>query len=506
MQPPGINQQPKRPGQRRRLSVEVYFVLYLTAIMLLLLGTAPLSDETYDAELEEAIAQLINTDFDVEVEHIALLVPFIPAGMQSDSMPDVRYDTANRVLAHGSFSQVEFRLVSIEDTLSGAPIPIEQATFFPEGDSSAVFIWNPQNTTRSAVYRVRVEAQARPAIPSSVTSPTLRQRIESIVTRRNALRDTATFTINVVPIHEYQIALLDPPMTIDTTGMSSSLPPGFDYEQLIASLGREGDFGANAWPPSVRVPPGSTWEAGITVFGISPKEVELSLPPDVKRTGESGTQIIVSGTASSVGDRQIQIGVRSKKSDVTKTVSFNVITSNLDDPKSVPLIVYPESTYRIDFSSDGVNNSRISVNVEENGAMIRRDQGAIMEYSPRAGSGDVVFTRLLDGKPVGSYRAKIKPIPDPVIRPIEEKPCELIVETITYGTINGRQNIPTFRMMEGNAFHPEEIGEPVVDNIRGSVTQRWVIKCQNPSREFRFRAKAWDLRGMARGEDFSYAP
>src|SRR5256885_316307 len=110
--------------RRRKVSIEIYFVLYLSAIILLL-GTTPAHRSTREDQLEEVIRHLLVSDFKVKVDKVALLYSFIPAGVSIDtSGTQLRRDSLNVITARGTFSHVEFKVLAIEDSANGTPIPV----------------------------------------------------------------------------------------------------------------------------------------------------------------------------------------------------------------------------------------------------------------------------------------------------------------------------------------------------------------------------------------------
>ena len=498
---PVVNPGPRR---RRRLSVEVYFVLYLTAIMLLLLGTTPFTNEAYDAELEQAIAELVNTDFEIDVEKIALLVPFVPAGMESDSQTvDLRRDTMNVIRAHGSFSLVEFRIVGIKDTVSGQTLPVERASLVRNGDSSVMFTWDQGETNNAAFYRILVEAEAQPLIPESVSSTSLRDRIEQIINERRPMRDTAAFTVNVLPYtsSEYLLAVQNPPM-LNTDPNDTSINP-FDIFGRSSPNGYRAAYPVNDF---IKVPPGSPWQQRLVIVGADPSQVSFSLPDGVRIISRGSDHVYIGGKATERSNQQIAVRVRWPDGEST-SASFSLGTSNLDAPQNLAEAFYPGEEYRINFGSEGINNSRISVRVVENNKVILKESetGAAILYSPSVKRGTVKFTQFLDGKEVTTYSRDIVDFPDPAIRTINSNENEVTVETVTYGRLNGRPNVAVLRVMDGNGSTPEELGAPQRENSTGKITQTWIIRRKDRSQPLSFTAKVWDLvHGYGQASTFRY--
>lgn len=485
-------------SKRRKLSVEVYFVLYLTAIILLL-GTAPLSKERYDAELEEAIAKLINTDFGVEVEDIALIVPFVPAGMENDSgFINLQQDTVNVIRAHGSFSRVEFRIVAIQDTGTGQRLPIEKATLMRNGDSSALFLWNQGEARQTAIYRISVEAEAKPIIPSSVSSPELRRRIEEIIAKRNEMWDTATFNVSVLPINspELMIAARRAPTlggSAGDTGMSAFALLSAQMEQMMRGFGRS--ISVAARNPNLTVPPGRPWEQRLIVAGINPHHLRLKLSPGVQTAGVGNDYIDLTGTAPSGGTQEIKVLATPVEGGQPIEAYFTVSATSLSDPKGLPRTLYEGGSYSVDFTTVGVDEGRISVDIVENGKTVARNKGAYFTYIPSS-NGRVEFFRFVDGKPYGEYGFPVEQYPKAsIVRMNYDKNTRSVVVTTTVlSTYNGAPNATQFRIEKGNAKDPvRESSE--TDPATGRTETTWRIYPKNPSERFEFTVRAWDMRG-----------
>lgn len=496
-----------RPKRRRRLSVEVYFVLYLTAIMLLLLGTTPFTNEAYDAELEQAIAQLIDTDFSIDVEKIAMLVPFIPAGMENDSASvDLRRDTMNLIRAHGAFSRVEFKIVGIQDTASNQTLPVEKATLVPNGDSSVMFSWNQGEATRAAIYRVMVQAEAWPIIPESVSSPTLRERIQSIISQRKPMRDTAIFTINVLPFtsSEYLLAVQNPPML--NSNPNDTLNNPFLFLSGFPPNPGSGVFAVIPNENVVRVPLGSPWDVKLTIVGFPPSQVNFGLPRGVEIISQGSDHVYIGGRAERKETQLINFRALGPNG-ATSVVSFNISTSNLDAPRNLPEVFRRGGSYDLDFSSSGVSNSSISVRVVENGKLVQSESqtAALLSYSPTARTGKVVFTRFFDGKESDSYTREIEDIPEPVLRQIGNEGNAMILETTSYGQVKGRPNTAVLRVITGEAHEPEKVGNPQIEEATGKITQKWIVRPKNPSKKLAVTLRIWDIsRSYAQGTNRTY--
>ena len=509
-----MNKPNKTPGtsRKRRLSVEVYFVLYLSAIILLL-GTTPSSKE-YDAQLETAVAELINTDFQVDVQKIALVVPFMPAGMGGDSLEGLLpRDTMNLIRAHGSFSSVSFRIVAIEDTSTGSTLPAERGYLTKESDSSVTFHWTRENDSTTAVYRVAIEAIAEPKIPDNVSSPKVRERIREVVAKRALMRDTAFFSINVIPATspEYLLAVRNAPTLDGSSPIAGGTDSALTLEDILAQLQSRGPgngFSASASSNVVTAPPGGTWEQRVGILGTTEtgalKIARSSGASNVRITAQSSNSITISGTAPRGANEENEVlVVITTPNQEQSMVSFLVRASQLDDP-AVPRLVYSGETYDLDFGSSGIERGRITVSVNEEGRSVAENHSPRISYTPRATSGTVIFSRFVDGKLYDSQKAEIRQLPNPIISDRKsEKEGEVIVEVTAYGTVNGRPNLPILRVHRGNAAPPQKLSENV-DKVNHRTRATYRIVPDNASEGFEFTLRVWDLRGPDYSNELTY--
>ncbi|MCB0711146.1 MAG: hypothetical protein KDD67_02325 [Ignavibacteriae bacterium] len=490
--------------KKRRLSVEVYFVLYLSAIILLL-GTSP-SDKIYDAQLESAIAELIDTDFEIDVQKIALIVPFTPAGMELDSISRLLpRDTMNIIRAHGNFSSVEFRIVAIEDTSTGSSLPSERAYLARETDSSVTFHWRQQDESQTAVYQVTIEAEAVPTLPENLSSPDVRQRIEKVIQERGLMRDTAEFTINVIPANsaEYLMAIRSAPTLAGNEIVVDSGVSTLD--QLLAALAASNTSGsgfvATAPTNDVMVAPGGTWKQRIGVLGVAEtSQLKVSGASGVRITSSGRNYIEIAGPAPTSGrENDVSVSINGPNGE-SSIVRFTVKVSQLNDP-SVPSEMYTDETYNLDFTSDGIDPTKISVVISENGRR-QESKPARFRFIPSTTSGQIIFSRYVDGEVYDQIKATVKPLPKPRIH-LYSKDDYAVVEVTAYGSVNGQPNRPVLQVLNGNASEPEE-GKTTSDPDNHLTKKVWIVRPKSSSEKFRFKVRAWDLRGYEYKDEQEY--
>jgi hypothetical protein len=489
---------PPFPSRRRKVSVEVYFVLYLSAIVLLL-GTSTTKRDDREAELEEAIVQLLAPDFRVDAERAALLYRFIPAGYAGDtSGVQLNRDSINTIRARGSFSEVEFSIVGIQDTASGQQLPLQSATLTRQGDRAVAFTWRPRQTTENAVYRVTVAAVAIPLPPSNTMRPELRERITEIL-QRHRVTDSVTFTVNVFAVNSLAMNPTMPPTNLlnDTGSRGATsffdtirtvLTPSASLSQTAAFLPRD---------PEIRTVSRARWNNTIIASGVTSPTV---VSRNAQITSITEGRIELSGIAPATGEQQVVVeGIQSDGRKVT--AQFTVSAAPLDPP-NLPRVFFPDNPIPVDFSSNKVSDGEISVDVYLNQKKIidRRDVNTRFIVTPKT-TGQLLFQRYVGNTEMDKFTVDVAPIPVPRVGKPEFKVQSgedvAIVQTTSFGMVGNQDNLAELKIEIGNAEEPELISTKTdgMEHIR-----TWRIRRRDNNSAFNFSIYAIDRRGSGAGK------
>lgn len=495
-------------SRRRKASIEIYFVLYLSAIILLL-GTTPSRNHNEEGELEQAILHLLAPDFRVRVERSALLYSFIPAGIMLDTTgANLRRDSINLVTARGRFSSVRFTIVSIEDSGSGQTLPPEaHATLTRRDERTAIFQWKPSPSDRNAVYRVTVVGTATPLPPSDL-KPELRDRISEVLRRHGTVSDSVTFTVNVFALRDQamvsRMALLQTPtLGSDDPGASGdSADPLMPAFPSISSL-----FGQQfeMQPLSVRVAAvqGRLWRNRVSLGGnASFADLDLRTdPPGITIVSQTPTLIELSGPAPANGERVVTLTATRRSDGRTGSVSFAVRSATLPSP-DIAQSMFVGQSYRLDFSVPDIPSENIAVEVIENDKVIisRNDRRSVITYQP-SGPGRVEFVRYVDDQRVDVSDAELRALPLPNLQQqrAQSNNTEVILTTTCYGMVSGLPNRCRLVVQDGNVLDPEQMDQRF-DEKNKITTQTWRLRRRDAGQEFTFTAYALDQRGSGTGK------
>jgi hypothetical protein len=488
-------------ARRRRLSIDVYFVLYLTAIVLLL-GTAPLAQDAYQADLEEVIVRLVDTRFSVEVERIGMYIP-LGTGVHltgSSAGSYMHADTINEVRATGSFRRVRFRILEVVDTLSGVAGDPDNALLLRQSDSTARFVWTDQDRRQQAVFLVRIEGEATPRIPESVTDPDLRAHVSRILEERNLLRDTAEFYVNVVSLEEIIAELRAeqaPGVSPDVDTAGDSLSPDevirrFLQQTPFRSLNR---FAAVVLQPQIYSNPSGRWTQRVVISGVDPESVSVASPSGVRIVGRTATSIDVSSTSPATGTHSIRLKLRADE-DEAVTVEFEVRSVSVDRP-SVPATIYAGTGYDIDLRMNQIDAGRMTIDIVENGAIRREGAEPRFRYTPSASAGNGEFVLYVDGERFDSYRFSISQIPNPELVLLRDHGDSVVVQSVSWGEHGGRWNRSIVAIKAGqNAGEPQLIDEEI-DSHNYRIRRTWSVRRLDRSRSADLLLRAYDQRGLS---------
>lgn len=483
------------PIRRRKVSVELYFVLYLSAIILLL-GTTPLVNKEADAELEEAIVQLSLRDFKVRAKRAVLVYPFIPAGARVDTAGlRLRRDSINLIVASGTFADVRFAIVAIRDSASGEVLPVECASLAQQGNSSAEFRWRPCAPQRQGVYLVTVAGMATPLPPESVQPIELRQRVTEILRRRGPISDSVTFAVTMLELNNDNIAVLRQ-NPIDTgEGIGATIDTSLTDPSFTNPIIPPFDPNGSLQPQSLTViaAPGSTWKNQVFFTGsTNSPDITYTASPNNVSIVRNPDGLTLSGVAPANGKQEITVrGIRASDRQ-SFSATFTVDASPLDGP-DLPRQMYVGESYLLEFGSQGVPNEIVQV-----AAVIGNDTiasgGTRINFTP-ARTGTITFVRFVNRKRYDSYSAAVIPLPAPTFsgQPDCSDGDYITIRTVSYGSVRGLPNKGQLVVDEGNVDDP--IQDDYQYNSRTKAHQQtWKLRRKGKG-ETQFTLHILDQRG-----------
>lgn len=506
---------------KRRRSIELYFILYLAALILLLPDKKPRTPQTNDI-----LAEIFQQSFTLQPEKTVL------SGRITSDTNGVRIvvlDTANLIVYTGNVRDVRYQFL-IEDQMLGQTLRLtsDSASSVPmfrveqrDDLRGAKFIWKPAAiaSTGSQTYSVRVIATAAPSAPPG--NMALEQIIADAGTRLTAETQFAVNIINVnEPARQEQTTFAQnpaggqlqgqqqqPPVQPTTTPLQQ--PPQVIVQQNKTPLG---DFSVSPFAPNVSTIAYHPWSNKLFISGVQ-SGADLKRTPTVKieRTGGDiggsaeiaeirGNEIVIRGVAPSSGVMKVVISAERAADARTASVEFGVQPQPLAQP-SVSRIMNPGITYTIQPNIPLLTGADAKAVIYDGGTeRISSPQGAVFEFSPdvRDTGKVLMFARIVGGKQIGDkIPIRVENFPPPEILGISRQKNSVQITTRSFGLSGGRENRASVIITEGNARSRELYGNFRTDAQSLAHTQVFEILPKNPDAPLTFRCRVTDARGVS---------
>jgi hypothetical protein len=479
--------------------VEVYFLLYLSAIILLL-GTT--QGRHGSENLDDTVRELLAPGFRVEAEKPALLWRFIPAGVTPDSntASALEQDSTNIITAYGTVADLRFDIVEIEDTISGRTLPAEAASLTRIGERSAVFRWQPASgeTLENHVYRVTVSATGRP-IPPPMLRPETRRIVDQILKRGGTIADSVTFTVNLLSVDNRGNVFAEVPTL--RTPEDEKRPTTRDTVRIVEPAPPQPVPMPGLRASNLAVPPGKPWTNAIDLSAPPGGAIDWAIdaPASVRMIASSQMGIRLSGEGPPSGTMQnITVTAKRRADGVTAFATFTVSGASTGSA-SIPGEMYVGQQYTLRLG--GSAEDRVELRVMQNGQQIEKFLNRpVVSFTPTS-AGNLEFVQSINGSEQ-RFTATVHASRAPVVQIVEARgDDEVILQSISYGMLKGRTNYSALHIADGNANDPVLIDE-TQNNDEPTVRfiQRWRVTPKQPGAPFVFRAYAIDQSGSQRGK------
>jgi hypothetical protein len=499
----------KRPAARTnkrlmRRQIEVYFILYLAAILFLLPNKrekAPTSDPNLALEL-------ISSRFFIAPERLTLNCQILTTGSTTNV---IQLDSVNTITYSGDYTDVHYEFfvedISLRQTV--VAMSARQAiagSFRMEEDSrrgAVLFYWKPDTRDRrNRTFTVRVVATGRPNVPASITEPDLRSRLQRIINDASRV-DTAqtTFTINVINsglgIGTGDTLLAS--QTLASTGanvvvanvrgapVAFRLPPDFRPPPA-------GEFALLPQQPSLSTLPFQKWSNIVLVSQMnlqreqrgSPQVEVFKSDPNDEKGGAFITETLdntfrMSGTAPASGVMNVRVTITRAEDGKRATTEFVVKASPLQPP-DIPQRMNPGISYKFTPNLDFLTGQDLRASVSERGGTERYSspQGSAFIFTPAESDAGktLLFSRFINGQRVGEvYSIAVEDFPLPEILTVVQEGAKLIVRTRCFGTVGGRENRVTIDVSKAtNAQVSERYGDIYRSDDRQEYSQLFELR------------------------------
>ncbi|MFM8472256.1 MAG: hypothetical protein ACKOBV_01890 [Candidatus Kapaibacterium sp.] len=440
-----------KSSRRRPGTIDIYFVLYIAALVLLIPDRGASRDEA-----AQLITSLLQTSFTVHVDRSVLLCRVVRNG---DSLRVLSCDSTNGIFHSGAMKDVRYEF-SIEDQSYRSRYTMNTAsetktsyfTVTGSADQGGVrFHWAPpMSEKRNRLFSVNVSATATPLLPEGLDA-TQREAYRRIAGDPDGIRvrARAQFTVALVYVDGGSGSVMVTQAAPAVPGISSDTALERRYQELLKQFERptmmsipRGDFSLQPRENVVRMIAYQTFENRIRVYGADPmREVDaIRVSGGNAFARVDGSDIVVTGTTPAGGSAMVTLSARRTSDRKDTSVSFRVIANTLETP-SFPASMYPGITYVFDPRLPEVSGVPAGAVLRDDrgNEVVRSAQGESFSFTPRAEDTlrTFVFERSLNEKKIGqTYSVAIVPFPSPEIIDISLRGGQVWVRTRSFGLVS----------------------------------------------------------------------
>jgi len=479
-----------KPFVRKRI-IELYFVLYLMALILILpkkgekhIGT----DETSTVYQLPFSLKPINTVLNARIL------------ATSDTLKILNLDSLNLIYYTGKIKDIDFEFV-IKDVTSNQKLTLSESKpkvklfsiYKDKKRQAAVFKWTPAyNDYRDKTYLVSVKAIITPSDKSF---------------ENEKVSINTEFSINIDYITNFDLADLKSPIdTMPTDIYRSRVITEFNNSGKVSN---SGDFTIYPGKEIITTLAGENWSNQLIISGID-LQSELKTPPLLsidhsspnnggwaKYTITKDNSLIIEGEAPDFGSNRIKITLNRYDGKKAET-EFSIFLDDIGNPQ-ISKIMYPEMSYTINPQLPSLTSlNAISILKNSRGDELQRYVGGKkFTYTPsrRDTNIEILLERYVNNRLYDVTKSRILPNPPPkIIYLTKENEKEVRLVTYSSGIYNGRENVITKVMIEGNADYYSRAGMYNEDR-KGGYEQSYVITWSDRSKPFRFKVTVENAEG-----------
>lgn len=491
----------KKTNNNKRKPIEIYFVLYLCALVMLITTTK----ENENEQQLPIIQKNIELPFTIKAEK-----PMLICRITQNSVGNriVNIDSSNIIWDIGDVENIRYEFL-IEDQnlkhsvkLSNDAEQKNKYFSFAEDKENrmTIFRWMPEihlNENKTFIVYVSATANDKKLDGKKISAKT---QFSLVITNDNfASGDNNFADAEPLPNHFNNInndVQFNQPQNYFPTSEISIKPRDFRIRGIISN----------------------DWENELFCYGFSPK-LDIVIQPNIRienfPENNGGTaniaaikdnSIIIKGKIPNAGHSRISVTVTRRGDYKEVTQYFDVQPVSVEAPE-FPTEMYPEIAYTFNpkLSSDV---GEISVYIKENNNIrFSTFQGNAFRFTP-----DVLdtgkrlsFEMYINGKLFGQkYQIRILPFPSPEITRISKRNNEAIIEVTSFGLHNGKDNNIKNIEITGNGKYSHQLyGKSSKDNEKLIFREQYSITPLDATKHFRFKAVAIDQRGY-RSQEYSY--
>lgn len=484
-----------RPNRRRR--VEIYFVLYLAALVLLM----PDGSERTDGPTRDP-SELTRLDLQPDRVRLQCTLERDTGG----AFVARAIDSVNVIRYAGNVSGIRLQAV-IEDMESGARTEVDETStsdlFLLQHDATrgaARFTWRPTLLEPvDRTFRVTLTATGTPVAASGANGG------EQGTTDGSARVSGSTqFVLAMVVDDRRGETLVRVERQTDTVFMQPATPTiGQTFGEFWVAPARE----------RIIELPGRRWSNRLS-FGGADVGRDLAALPRVRATGadgraaagvtvrtdDDGRSIVVEGTSPTAGSLSVEITAQRRDGRSAQT-SFQVESTPLA-ALQVPDVMYPGIEYVVQTRLPDVPGSEVSAVIRDGQTWrVQPTNADVLRFTPLLhDTGKTLYVeRYVGGQKVSQEPVRIRSFDAPEIvdvRPYADGGKKLVVVRFH----GGKENRPELAILDGNVGVVQKLHgnlAPASPSQRPTVTwiEQFVVSPKDASRPLTFRVQARDKRG-----------
>lgn len=478
---------------RKRRMIEIYFVLYLAALILLLPGRENESDKNNgDANSNS----LLPYSLQPEKTTLNCRLTYDSSGVKILSL-----DSVNTVFYKGDVEDVRFEFV-VEDEALRQKLYLKSDSLTLTRNfriqeiadrNAATFYWQPSlNERTNKTYLVHVFAEAK--------------------SKKNDKGDNQSTPLKLKTQFSLNIMFAD-----RLTGLENGANPMpgttiiGDPSQNPVSIAQLSEVFLEPSEKIVKTIAFEHWSNTVNIFGLNPKS-DLKREPVIKiihqPENNGGSAYIASfstnmfelkGDAPQYGNLKVQLSVIRKWDNQQITTEFLVQPQPVKPPE-YPKVVYPGIKYIINPNLPIISGQRTKALIKDgNNVRAVSHQGEEFAFTPViSDTGKIMTLELYINDNLFGEKHIIRVInyQDPEIVRLNTIENGVVhIQTRSYGEHNGKENFIGKLEIEGNAIYRELIGKSSSDNDKKVYLQTFRISRKFADKPFEFKVKAVDQRG-----------
>jgi len=489
---------------RKRKLVEIYFILYLSALLFLLPDG---KQENIDGK--GTGIQIYQPSFNLIPEKNTLICRVV---LDSAGPKIMFLDSINTIFYTGDVEDVFFEF-TVEDqtinnsfTLTSDDSPNNKFFSFVQNEDrhAAQFRWSPplQELT-SKTYVVKVVATAKKKKSNG-------NDIDAENNDNRNVKNTAQFSLLLIYLNEPGGNPLFAQTYFSSVLEDTSYQFTMPFQNLVPSI-PTGKINMFASSSDIRQIAGQRWVNTIIVSNmnlrndITSRGVEIEYSP--KNIGGKAEiydirddEIIIQGITPSYGKMKVKVSATRKYDGSEKYVTFNVSPEAFETP-DYERYMYPEITYDIDPKLPEIGQDVSAIIRDGTNIRAKSQKGESFKFTPANSDIDKIFylERYIDKELLGEkYPIRVLQYPQPEIVDIQRiSDTEIEVITRSYGLRNRTRNEVESFEVDGNAKFRDLRGK-ITENKEKSfpvTLQYFLFSPKDPNKPFSFKITAVDKIG-----------